>query len=47
MGLVTLAQAERGSKVAGEHVDLLDAGQQSLVDGLLVRRAAAGDLLLL
>ena len=47
MGLVALAQAERSGKVAREHIDLLDAGEQSLVDGLLVRRAAAGDLLLL
>lgn len=45
--LVTLAQAEGAGKVAGEEVDLLDAGNQSLVDGLLVSGAAAVDLLLL
>lgn len=47
MGLVTLAQAEGAGKVAGKEVDLLDAGNQSLVDGLLVSGAAAVDLLLL
>ena len=47
MGLVALAEAERGGEVAGEHVDLLDVGNQGLVDGLLVSRAAARDLLLL
>ncbi len=47
MGFVPLAQAERGGKVAREHVHLLDVGQESLVDSLLVRRTAAGDLLLL
>jgi len=47
VGLVTLAEAERGGKVAGEHVDLLDVGNESLVNGLLVSRPAAGNLLLL
>ena len=47
VGLVALAEAERGGEVAGEHVDLLDVGNQRLVDGLLVSRAAARDLLLL
>lgn len=47
MGLVTLSQGEGAAEVAGEHLDLLDAGNQSLVDGLLVSGAAAGDLLLL
>lgn len=47
VGLVTLAQAERAGKVAGEELDLLDVGDQSLVDGLLVRRSAAVNLLLL
>jgi hypothetical protein len=47
VGLVALAEAERGGEVAGEHVDLLDVGNQGLVDGLLVSRAAARDLLLL
>jgi len=47
VGLVALAEAERGGEVAGEHVDLLDVGNQRLVDGLLVGRPAAGNLLLL
>lgn len=47
MGLVALAEAERGGEVAGEEVDLLDVGNQRLVDGLLVGRPAAGNLLLL
>ena len=47
VGLVALAQAERAGEVAGEELDLLDVGDQSLVDGLLVRRPAAVDLLLL
>ena len=47
MGLVALAEAERGGKVAGEHVDLLDVRDERLVDGLLVGRPAAGNLLLL
>jgi len=47
VGLVTLAEAERGSKVAGEHVNLLDVGDQGLVDGLLVGYPGAGHLLLL
>lgn len=47
MGLVTLSQAEGAAEVAGEHVDLLNVGDQSLVDGLLVGSTAAVDLLLL
>lgn len=47
VGLITLSQREGAGKVAGEHLDLLDAGNQSLVDGLLVGGAAAVDLLLL
>jgi hypothetical protein len=47
VGLVTLAQAEGACQVAGEELNLLDVGNQSLVDGLLVSRAAAADLLLL
>lgn len=47
VGLVTLAQTERAGEVAGKHIDLLDAGDQGLVDSLLVCRSAAADLLLL
>jgi hypothetical protein len=47
VGLVALAEAERGGEVASEHVDLLDVGEQRLVDSLLVGRPAARDLLLL
>jgi hypothetical protein len=47
MGLVAVAEAERGGEVAGEHVDLLDVRDERLVDGLLVGRPAAGNLLLL
>lgn len=47
VGLVTLAQGESAAEVAGEHLDLLDAGNQGLVDGLLVGGTAAVDLLLL
>lgn len=47
MGLVALAEAERGGEVASEQVDLLDVGNQRLVDGLLVSRPTARDLLLL
>lgn len=47
MRLVTPAQAEGASEVAGEHIDLLDVGDQGLVDGLLVGSTAAVDLLLL
>ena len=47
VGLVALAQAERTCQIAGEHVNLLDVGQESLVDSLLIRRSAAADLLLL
>lgn len=46
MGLVALTEAERRGEVASEHVDLLDVGQESLVDSLLVRCPAGGDLLL-
>jgi hypothetical protein len=45
--LVTLSQAEAGSEVGGEKLFLLDVGQKSLVDGLLVTGTGAGDLLLL
>jgi hypothetical protein len=47
VGLVALAQAERAGEVAGQHIYLLDVGNQSLVDGLLIRRSAAANLLLL
>lgn len=47
MGLVALPQAEGAGEVAGEHLNLLDVGNQSLVDSLLVSGAAAVDLLLL
>jgi hypothetical protein len=47
VGLVTLAQAERGGEVAGKEVDLLDRGDEGLVNGLLVSCSAAADLLLL
>ncbi len=47
VGLVALSEAERAGKVAGEHLYLLDVGNQSLVDSLLVRCSAAADLLLL
>jgi hypothetical protein len=47
MGLVALAQAEGAREVAGKELDLLDAGNQGLVDGLLVGSTAAGNLLLL
>lgn len=47
VGLVALSQREGAGKVAGEHLDLLDAGNQSLVDRLLVGGTAAVDLLLL
>lgn len=47
MGLVTPAQAERAGEVAGEKVDLLDVGDQSLVDRLLVSSTGAVQLLLL
>lgn len=45
--LVALAQAERRSEVARQQIHLLDVGQQSLVDGLLVSCSAAANLLLL
>jgi hypothetical protein len=47
VGLVALAEAERGGEVAGEHVDLLDVRNERLVDGLLVLRPGARDRLLL
>lgn len=47
MWLVALAKAERRSQIAGKVVDLLDVGQEGLVNGLLVRYPAAGHLLLL
>jgi hypothetical protein len=47
VGLVTLPQAEGAGEVAGQQIHLLDAGKQSLVDGLLVSSTAAVDLLLL
>lgn len=47
VGLVTLAEGERRGEVAGEELDLLDVGDEGLVDGLLVGNAAAGNLLLL
>merc|ERR1711988_1139060 len=47
VGLVALSQAEAAAEVAGEELDLLDVAEQRLVDGLLVRRAGAVNLLLL
>lgn len=47
MGLVTLPQAEGAGKVGSQHVDLLDVGEQRLVNGLLVGSTAAVDCLLL
>ena len=47
VGLVALSQAESSSQVGGEVLDLLDAGDQGLVDSLLVLGAAAAELLLL
>lgn len=47
VGLVTLPQAERAGEVAGQQVDLLDASNQSLIDGLLVSSTAAVNLSLL
>jgi len=47
VGLVTLAQAERRGEVAGKEVDLLNGGNERLVDALLVSSSAAADLLLL
>ena len=47
VGLVTLPQAEGAGEVGGQQVHLLDVGNQSLVDSLLVGGAAAVDLLLL
>ena len=47
VGLVTLSQAEGAREVASQQVHLLDVGNQSLVDGLLVGGTAAADLLLL
>lgn len=47
VGLVTLAQAERRAEVARKELDLLDVGQQGLVDRLLVRCPGGGNLLLL
>lgn len=47
MRLVSLPQAEGAGEVAGEELDLLDAGDQGLVNSLLVGSAVAADLLLL
>lgn len=47
MGLVTVAQAEGGGKVAAEEVLLLDTGKDGLVDSLLVGGTGTGDNLLL
>lgn len=47
VGLVTLSQAEGASEVASQQIHLLDVGNQSLVDSLLVGGTAAVDLLLL
>lgn len=47
MGLVALAEAEGGGQVRGKKVDLLDVGDQGLVDRLLVRGPGAANLLLL
>ena len=47
VGLVALSQAEVAGEVAGEEVDLLDVGDEGLVNSLLVGGANAGDLLLL
>lgn len=47
MGLVTVAEAERGGKVAAKEVLLLNAAEDGLVNGLLVGSTSAGNLLLL
>lgn len=47
VGLVALPEVEAGGEVAAEEWLLLDVGQESLIDGLLVCGAGAGDLLLL
>ncbi len=47
MGLVALAEAERRGEVAWEKLDLLDVGDDSLVNGLLGCYPAARNLLLL
>ena len=47
VGLVALPEREGGGEVAGQELDLLDAGDQGLVDSLLVLHAVLADLLLL
>ena len=47
VGLVAIPQAEGGGQVAAKELLLLDASQDGLVDGLLVRSTVASNLLLL
>jgi hypothetical protein len=47
VGLVAVSEAEGGSEVAGKEILLLDGSKDSLVDGLLVAGASAGNNLLL
>lgn len=47
MGLVAVSEVEGSAEVAAEVVLLLDAGEDVLVDGLLVAGTSAGNLLLL
>ena len=47
VGLVASAQAEGAGKVACQQINLLNAGDQSLVDSLLVSSTRAVDFLLL
>lgn len=47
MGLVAVPEAERAGEVAAKVVLLLHAGQDGLVDGLLVAGAGASNNLLL
>ena len=47
VGLVAVSEAEGGSEVAAEEVLLLDAGQDGLVNSLLVASTGTGNLLLL
>lgn len=47
VGLVAVSEVEGSAEVAAEVVLLLDAGEDVLVDGLLVAGTSAGNLLLL